>query len=150
MDLPRELRDSIYENVFTPETGEVISIDKHSAYRPQSRAVQPAITRLSRQIRKETLPMFYALSSFELRLDGVTLHQSTEVLKKWIEAIGAENARRITNLKVHYIVYLGQSREMTFSALTLDAACGLAEEAVSFRRELNHHVRCCFGMGKYE
>lgn len=69
-DLPAELRNRIYEFVLpSDEEDLIVAIPfKDGA---MSMGSQPAITRTSRMIRNETLPMFYATARFVAYVDNI-------------------------------------------------------------------------------
>ena len=84
MDLPAEIRNSIYELALVPESEIMIKVPKRyselelafmsaseyrsrvSAYSSDTESAfsQPPLARVSKQIRKETLPIFYGGNSF--------------------------------------------------------------------------------------
>ncbi|KAK3658348.1 hypothetical protein LTR56_001759 [Elasticomyces elasticus] len=94
MDLPAELRTSIWEYAVTAACRLHVGGNDDpddGADRP-TLEVQPAITRVSKQIRKESLALFYTLNKFagsvEVHLDdGIE-----QPLAKWFQAIGDEHA----------------------------------------------------------
>ncbi|KAK3626782.1 hypothetical protein LTR56_019600 [Elasticomyces elasticus] len=111
MDLPPELRNLVHQYV----------VDyyhyQYSLYkRTQSNeigfslvysfeAVQPAISRVSRQLRTETLAMFYATNRFVLDLTwmGVSKVEGWVLLVgSWLTSIGAVNARHIKSFTIRY------------------------------------------------
>ncbi|KAK3046667.1 hypothetical protein LTR09_011881 [Extremus antarcticus] len=90
-DLPRELRDEIWGYALGVST-----IDITSA--PQL-AVQPLLCRVSRQLRYETLPLFYQNNIFK---SGVT-NSARENAELWLNAIGQDNIKtlRFLTLRGH-------------------------------------------------
>ncbi|KAK5687719.1 hypothetical protein LTS10_001859 [Elasticomyces elasticus] len=109
MELPAEIRNRIHEytvshyqkwtlapGVQDDEIGFTGWSDGHAA-------VQPAITKVSRQLRGETLQMFYATNRFVLDLEDIAdveLVQGTFSAIKWLMAIGTVNAAHIKDLKL--------------------------------------------------
>lgn len=82
--LPAELREAIFKLV-------VISKDPFCTHRLDERnkswlqiACPPAITRVSRQIRSESLPLYYSCNRFKIRTEGPKFHEASE----WLECIG--------------------------------------------------------------
>ncbi|KAK3057463.1 hypothetical protein LTR09_001647 [Extremus antarcticus] len=66
-DLPAELRVSIYELVLFLPTGHIINTSYTSSrYYHRYRTPQPSLTLTCRQIRSESLPIYYASSAFFL------------------------------------------------------------------------------------
>lgn len=60
LDLPPELRDQIYEAALVEK--------KVCTGRPGQKFAQPALTRVSRQIREEALPVFYGMNAFQFEM----------------------------------------------------------------------------------
>ena len=73
--LPAELRDKIYEFVLVCHA---IAVVRHGSHH------QPEITRASRQLRNETLSMFYARSTIRFMLVRELDYQ---VAKSWVRAM---------------------------------------------------------------
>lgn len=89
LDLPREIRDIIYE---------------YAVRSPHNLAVarrQPRITRVSRQVREETLAMFYEKNEFVVFLGILTWDAIVRRLKEWLKAIGVANWSHIRALVVY-------------------------------------------------
>ncbi|KAK3711207.1 hypothetical protein LTR37_009801 [Vermiconidia calcicola] len=63
--------------------------------------LQPALTRVCKQMRSETLPMFYGSNTFKLYIDaekGAT--PSFRVMRRWLRYIGAENRQWVEKVVV--------------------------------------------------
>lgn len=92
LDLPPELWLRICEFAVTKPTA--IRVGKEPNPEDQMAVIrQPAITRTSRLLRVEALPMFYALNTFEmLHCFGVPCP------RKWITAIGTTNRQRMKSM----------------------------------------------------
>lgn len=70
LDLPAELRTYIFELAVTSEEPlATFHLDKYQNDTRQE-AVQPALTRVSRQLRSESLLLFYACNTFILHTEG--------------------------------------------------------------------------------
>ncbi|KAK3674543.1 hypothetical protein LTR78_005629 [Recurvomyces mirabilis] len=106
MDLPPELRSRIYEMVlrFDHFGDRVIQFDQTPMFwfeiKPGYRhpACQPAITRVSRLLREETLKMFYSINTFSISLPEAfaTLEAGRKPeFEQWLEGIGETNAARV-------------------------------------------------------
>jgi len=70
LELPAELRDAIYEFALTSSKATVtFRLDpwQRDTY---SQALQPPLTRVSRQLRQETLPVYYGSNTFVLHTEG--------------------------------------------------------------------------------
>lgn len=70
LDLPPELRDAIYEFALTAE--KTVVTYRLDAYERDTydHAVQPALTRVNRQVRDETLPIYYGCNDFILHTES--------------------------------------------------------------------------------
>ncbi|KAK3636523.1 hypothetical protein LTR56_014149 [Elasticomyces elasticus] len=66
LDLPRELRDVIYR--YATVEDEHLLLSGPCTHQDWPKAVQPAITRVNRQLRHEILPMFYTENTFEAHI----------------------------------------------------------------------------------
>jgi len=74
--------------------------------------LQPAITRVSRQLRRETLSMLYKLNTF--RADISRNYDAppectdiyTKMVNAWLRAIGPENTKYIRNFTAEYWRYM--------------------------------------------
>ncbi|KAK3657574.1 hypothetical protein LTR56_002349 [Elasticomyces elasticus] len=155
MDLPPEIRDQIYEYALKCRTsnwvfrgqqnegkiqlnaskGALKSFSLEDQHHP---ATQPSLTRVSRQLRAETLAMYYGINSFELRLDQgddiphVKAHNVEQMQAlKWLAAIGPSNAQLIKNIKILYayesISQLEMDRLMNTKPLSTVAAVAVLD-----------------------
>ena len=73
---------------------------------------------VSRQLRADTLPMFYATTSFEFHLSPRDLGPKqagvdTEHVNAWLKAIGRSNMERVRKLSVRYYSRCLQNAGMT-------------------------------------
>lgn len=95
LDLPTELWVHIL--AFCVEKSHTLDPTQARQGRHQARAVaQPAITKVSRLLRSEALPLFYRLNHFELQ----HLHD-TPCTRDWMVAIGDANRRAMGSLIFH-------------------------------------------------
>lgn len=85
LTLPRELRDQI----LLP----LILIDLDYPAPPQ----QPAITFVSKHLRYETLPAFYAVNTFRVQLDS---QAKLALAKAWLRAVGDANVAFLRNVEL--------------------------------------------------
>ncbi|KAI5362191.1 hypothetical protein Slin14017_G074280 [Septoria linicola] len=90
--LPSELRNYIYE------LSGGLCDDPICLHGPE-KVVQPAITRVSKLIREETLPIFYGNHHFVLRLLSQTGPEKSRILL-WLDAIGHRNASRLRSVHI--------------------------------------------------
>ncbi|GIZ39465.1 hypothetical protein CKM354_000284700 [Cercospora kikuchii] len=84
--LSPELRNQIYEHVFASRYAVML----------QHNSCQHALTKTCRQIRRETLAMFYSLTSFNAHLDD----GPATPLTRWIKVIGPETVCGIERINV--------------------------------------------------
>lgn len=95
-DLPREVRDLIY--AYFPYLAAV-----HINQDP-SKVLQPNISKICRQMRKEALEVFYSRNNFFLDLRGwkaasyPRLWTPRKIFEEWVTAIGDENAAHLRNI----------------------------------------------------
>ncbi|KAK5687712.1 hypothetical protein LTS10_001852 [Elasticomyces elasticus] len=112
MDLPSEIRNRIFDSAVSNmrRKNDKATIDFHtgSSYGDFYRwaAAQPAITRVSRQLRKETLEMFYDVNHFVVKLTDWTTWKHTSVedhkASQWLGAIGPQHAASIKAIILTY------------------------------------------------
>ncbi|CZT22167.1 uncharacterized protein RCC_08036 [Ramularia collo-cygni] len=108
LDLPREIRDKIYEYSRTFSWIDIANMPKEIH--------QPSITKVSHQIRDEALDVFYGRNRFMLDLRN-HIHSSyhpltpPQILTRWITAIGDANTSRLRilsfyvyNFAVHFTI----------------------------------------------
>lgn len=70
LELPAEIREHIFTFVVVPEQPIVtFRLDKFQK-ESYEEASQPSITRVSRQVRRESLPLFYECNDFIIHTDG--------------------------------------------------------------------------------
>ncbi|KXT18894.1 hypothetical protein AC579_3522 [Pseudocercospora musae] len=79
--LPAEIRNAIYEYVVTTEQAVTFRLDafQQEYYAP---AVQPALTRVSRKVRAESLPLYYECNEFVLHTES----PKAEDAWKWLRS----------------------------------------------------------------
>ena len=94
LDLPAEIRDTIFEFALTSEKSVVaFCLDEYQRDSYQE-ATQPALTRVNRQIRQESLPIFYSCNDIVLHTDNSKANDT----QRWLACIGANlaNLRRLS------------------------------------------------------
>ncbi|KAK5137950.1 hypothetical protein LTR08_005746 [Meristemomyces frigidus] len=113
LDLPRELRDRVYEFAVAPDKDAVtinldywqcgdLEIDVFMDKGP----LQPPITKVCRQLRCEALPLYYELNEFAVSLEVLNAFgtkvpvDGPAVVARWLKAIGPENIKHICKLVV--------------------------------------------------
>ncbi|KAK3046666.1 hypothetical protein LTR09_011880 [Extremus antarcticus] len=98
--LPRELRDQIYTYVVTPKFTPVTPAKYVRCpwfdHTIRANYIQPAICRASRQLRLETLPIYYSSHIFSIDLYRSNRANATF----WLTKIGDENARHLQRLEL--------------------------------------------------
>ena len=95
LDLPQEIRDEIYEYIVVKPTNTITMLENHNCFQNEVSAGQPAISRVNRQIRAESLPMFYRRNLFMAELSN---YLDLTIAKSWLESIGDLNAGCIRRL----------------------------------------------------
>jgi hypothetical protein len=113
--LPREVRDIIWEDVVTDDWTPRIILQRYDHCRDEYRPHQPAMCRVSRQIRSETLPLFYSRTLFRVHFSTIGIAQrflnikQFHATKNWLEAIGERNLQSLQILEFH-ITFQTQNR----------------------------------------
>lgn len=130
LDLPPELRIQIYQHVLIRNQPTIIgeayrwSLVKHSIGR---QLAQPSITRASRLIRNESLPIFYGENMFIAR---EIFWSRRKTVQKWLSAIGLWNRALLKNCLVHYYPYERAAAAEVEAALKVEAELGCEVEIV--------------------
>lgn len=95
LDLPAELRDYIYSFVVAKTTNTITMLFDYRCYLDEISASQPALSRVNKQLRHETLATFYASNTFNAQLDNAA---DLATAKRWLRAIGDANVRNLRKL----------------------------------------------------
>ncbi|GIZ47085.1 hypothetical protein CKM354_001018600 [Cercospora kikuchii] len=105
--LSAELRNEVYRLVVSAEKPLVVC-KNHSA--PELSAVQPALTRTCRQIREESLGMFYHANTFVMELittmfwgdyvESDSIHQRTKEVSAWLQCTSQKHHDTIRHSKL--------------------------------------------------
>ncbi|KAK4548229.1 hypothetical protein LTR36_010099 [Oleoguttula mirabilis] len=125
LSLPPELRNRIYDLLLPQNT-------------PRgTRHKRSSITQASRQLREESLPIFFAASTFFIRFD--TQHRDVQECvadaRKWAELIGVQSLQRISCVELEL--------DMWNPAAYLEDPVKLVEcIEISFSRTRGLDVRC--------
>ncbi|KAK3713503.1 hypothetical protein LTR37_008461 [Vermiconidia calcicola] len=93
LDLPPELWSRIVRLAVKREDR---MLEPRDLLRLSEQVQQPAVTRVCKLLRRETLAHFYSRNSFTFKDDGPILW----ALAAWLEAIGTGNRTRIKNLSI--------------------------------------------------
>lgn len=123
MTLPPELRNRIYQLTLLPSKGDSGCVDNTTAIdlkTPNSTWTrQPALTKVSRQIRAESLPLYYGLNKFVVRISQTRSYRSTvkqcsfgkslssDCAAVWLSRIGKANIDLIKDLEIRHIRAIG-------------------------------------------
>jgi len=144
LDLPPELRDHIYESAVY--TGTLYPSTRRES--SSNQATQPPITRASRQLRKESLPLFYSTNSFAMHpccvhctcdrpnggsCEKITGNVAASAFMKWFESIGYANIRHIHKITVFWGPSPSRSYHIVDLVQDLTKRKLVAEERYSFR-----------------
>lgn len=102
LDMEPEVRNRIYEAIFAPSDHALeITVGRTSTYiQLAPDEVLPAISRTCKLIRKETLPMFYADTTFSFTLDSPL---NLERAKKWLQQIPSAYSCFLTKVQVYVV-----------------------------------------------
>lgn len=87
------------------------------SYKPQRSPYQPGITRVSRQLRQETLSLFYGSNTFSGRF-SMLARPCSELIGRglfspWLQAIGSRNRQLLSHVVVEVPAGLTEERVMT-------------------------------------
>ncbi|KAK4965487.1 hypothetical protein LTR42_012243 [Elasticomyces elasticus] len=125
--LPAELRNSIYELALWQSGGISIGlIQTPQGFRWRSKA--PALPSVCRQLRRETVEMFYSINRFTIRTKFIEAyegyHAGTEEddivitrvidVARCLRAIGHERVKRAQGVSLHIGRYLGDDAFLDF------------------------------------
>lgn len=95
LDLPKELRDAIFSHILLKPQNTITMLSNSHCFRSEVSAAQPTISQVSRQLRAETLPVFYGSNRFLAELGDP---EDLDTAKNWLGAIGDQNVRFLRHL----------------------------------------------------
>ncbi|KAK5712106.1 hypothetical protein LTR15_012175 [Elasticomyces elasticus] len=130
MELPAEIRNRIHEytvsycNEYHFDSSTKDDEIAFTKWSDGHAALQPPITKVSRQLRSETLEMFYATNRFVLALGHISrieLVQGNFRARKWLRAVGTVNAAYMKDFTIRY-----KSRQLPVSIEEVLAKTGLS------------------------
>jgi hypothetical protein len=87
LELPREIRDAIYEYVVIKKDSVITMLSNAHCHNSQVSAAQPAISYVNKQIRKESLQCFYKKNTFTAEL---FFPDDLQIAQNWVFALGDE------------------------------------------------------------
>ncbi|RMY65629.1 hypothetical protein D0864_12041, partial [Hortaea werneckii] len=119
LELPPELRDLIYEYTLQSDSrsNQLVTFQlDHYQRDTLTQAVQPPLLRLNRQIRQETLPLFYSTQLFILHSERTKADDA----RRWL-LCNAAHLRRLQHLEI-WIRYTTPANRFTSS----NGAVGIA------------------------
>lgn len=93
--LPAELREIIYQLVVTKDTNTITMLFHGQRGDGDISADQPAISRVNRQLRAETLATYYGSNVFSAQVDNPA---DLGTAQRWLHAIGDVNVGRLRRL----------------------------------------------------
>lgn len=103
LTLPRELRDHIYELALVDRETTRQHEGARIPIRAGSYSVQPALTKTCRQVREETLVIYYGFNTFYSMIEW-DASQSAFIMEpglvNWLKSIGPDNTSKITDLNL--------------------------------------------------
>lgn len=107
MNLPQEIRDLIFEFALTSSKPMVsFRLDEYQR-QGYEEAVQPPLTRVNRQIRKESLPIFYDCNNIALHTEKSKIDDT----QRWLQCI--ESKLSMLNRISLWIRYVTLTHEVT-------------------------------------
>lgn len=95
MDLPQELRDYVFSFILIKPQNTITMLSNAHCFQSEVSASQPALSKVSKQVRAETLPNFYNSNVF---LAEISDSEDLETAMNWLAAIGDENVRHLRHL----------------------------------------------------
>ncbi|KJX98053.1 hypothetical protein TI39_contig442g00002 [Zymoseptoria brevis] len=95
LTLPRELRDIILDYLILKPKNTITMLPNFNCHTNEVSARAPAICAVSKQLRSEALPAFYANNTFLAQLDN---DEDLETAIHWLSAIGDENIAHLRRL----------------------------------------------------
>ncbi|KAK8203359.1 hypothetical protein M8818_005337 [Zalaria obscura] len=105
LDLPPELRVRIYRLCITDNrnrmASDVMTLSLYNTYTGHG-LLQPAISRVSRLLRQESLPIFYASMHFVVHAHYPPKRDNPHIdrLFQWVRSLGDANAAHVGNLRL--------------------------------------------------
>ncbi|KAK4548832.1 hypothetical protein LTR36_008605 [Oleoguttula mirabilis] len=124
LDLPAEIRNKICEYA--------VVVD-------DALTRQPAITMICRRLRKDTLPMFYALHHVEIRIydfaaSGKSRFDHLEDINDWLISIGRRNAEHIRSFTVSYQPFMLDRSGTTIDAIMAQDGLALVAGVANWKQ----------------
>ncbi|KAK6394196.1 hypothetical protein LTR65_002042 [Meristemomyces frigidus] len=109
LSLAAELRNRIYELVLVNDKGRIhADLDDYIYCSDNHAVLQPALTRVSREVRNDTLPIFYGQNTFQVSLDLVEVSEAKDSIRAWMTGIG-DRARLFHRMELTMCCYHGIS-----------------------------------------
>ncbi|KAK4949349.1 hypothetical protein LTR10_011967 [Elasticomyces elasticus] len=101
--------------------------------------IQPPITRTSKQVRADTLPMFYGTHTFYFVLHNQ--YQEETMIERWLSKIGRHNASRLCKIVA---IYTTKRHSKDFTKYTVAAMrkLGVRSGVVELMRTSYPHCAC--------
>ncbi|KAK5113476.1 hypothetical protein LTR62_003345 [Meristemomyces frigidus] len=116
--LPPELREEIYLLVLQKPHNTITMLANHTSYKSEISAAQPSLTKVCKQLRHETLPVYYNANVF---LADVSEADDVATAQRWLRAIGDERVKELLDLKHCRIGHTGDQGSTTMTATEADA-----------------------------
>ncbi|KAK5721807.1 hypothetical protein LTR15_006399 [Elasticomyces elasticus] len=107
LDLPRELRDKVYEDLLVCDFAIDEIDDSHRLERPTEMRVLSAS---SSQLRQESAEMYYGRNHIRLgceMADGSWTRCNLMLVRKWADIVGMVNIRYLQHLEIYLGLYKG-------------------------------------------
>lgn len=102
--------------------------------------LQPPITKVSRQVRSEALPLYYKVNRFASAIESGFENDSSEVLVQWLEATGQDNLDLIKNLLIVHKWPSG-TEVSNWDRITSRAGVSLPQDVVELTKPVSIECR---------
>lgn len=95
LELPKELRDHIFSYILIKPQNTITMLSNSHCFQSEVSASQPTISKVNKQLRAETLPIFYSSNTFLAELSDP---EDLTTAKNWLAALGDRNIRHLRHL----------------------------------------------------
>ncbi|KAF2170637.1 hypothetical protein M409DRAFT_19452 [Zasmidium cellare ATCC 36951] len=95
LGLPQELRDLILAHILIKPTNTITMLPNFTCHANEISALQPPVSQVNRQLRHETLPVFYSANTFTAQLDNAV---DLDIALAWLTAIGDDNISHLRKI----------------------------------------------------
>lgn len=118
-----------------------LCIPRSTVFQPSTYVLPPPLTRVNRQARSETLPIFYTVNSFHVSCSYLYYSGRSDQVSKWLLSIG-KHARSLSSLKVSGQIPLPTSLRSMGSNVSIETTLHLTPENVARSELLTVQYEC--------